>query len=240
MAPTFDEDNGPGRLRSLWSAGEDLTAAAADRAELEAALAAAQRDYNAALAARSALLGALAGMQSAYAAAHVKAVEAGWSSTELSDAGLPAPTARHSGAREPVRPPVAPPGAPPVTAPDASPSPPAPPAVVPPSGTSVVPASSTAVVPPSQTAVRRPPEVPPPAGPRSSWDAEQTANLVTSRSTDNPVWYESMRYSRISPPTAAFDVADLDRAPWTGLPTPSGPADRRENPGRDADGDDPT
>lgn len=236
MAPTFDEDNGPGRLRSLWSAGEDLTAAAADRAELEAALAAAQRDYNVALAARSALLGALAGMQSAYAAAHVKAVEAGWSSTELSDAGLPAPTARHSGAREPARPPVAPP----VTAPDASPSPPAPTAVVPPSGTAIAPPSSTAVAPPRQTAVRRPPEVPPPAGPRSSWDAEQTANLVTSRSTDNPVWYESMRYSRISPSTAAFDVADLDVAPWAGLPTPSGPAERRENPGSDTGGDDPT
>ena len=130
-------------------------------------------------------------------------------------------------------------------------------AVVPPSRTAiarpsptVVPLSPTAVDPPSQAAARRPTEGRPPAGPRSSWDAEQTANLVTSRSTDNPVWYESMRYSRISPPTAAFDVADLDSAPWTGLPTPSGPADRRDTPGRDArgrgttvrgtDGDDPT
>ena len=204
MAPTFDEDNGPGRLRSLWSAGEDLTAAAADRAVLEAALAAAQRDYNAALAARSALLGTVAGIQAAYAAAHAKAVEAGWSATELSDAGLPAPTARHSGAREPERPPVSPPS----------------------------PLAPTTVAPPSPTAARQSSEAAP-AGPRSNWDAEQTANLVTSRSTENPVWYESMRYSRIFPATAAFDVTDLDSTPWTGVPDPSDPADGHNTDGRD-------
>jgi len=246
VAPTFDEDNSPGRLRSLWSAGRDLTAAAADRAELEAALAAAQRDYAAALAARSALLGAFAGMQAAYAAAHVKAVQAGWSSTELSEAGLPAPAARH-GVREPVRQVEAPPAAP-VPAPvPAAPTAPLPAIVTPP--TVVMPpavvtpppvtAEPTAVPQQSPTRRRRairdqsaaseqtprtePQRSPatPPAGPRSPWDAEQTANLVTSRSTDNPVWYESMRYSRISPPTAAFNPTDLDAAPWTGLPSPS-------------------
>ncbi|MGV8968683.1 MAG: hypothetical protein ACOH2F_20680 [Cellulomonas sp.] len=211
MAPTFDEDNGPSRLRSLWNAGEVLTAAAADRAALQAALAAAQRDYDAALAARSALLGALAGTQAAYTAAHVKAVGAGWSPSELSDAGLPAPAARHGGVREPVRPPVAPPVAPPVTPPG-----PAAPAVAPP--------SPAAVAPSHQDVATR-------ADPRSDWDAEQTANLVSSRSIDNPAWYESMRYSQISPAAAEFTIADLERAPWAGLPNPSGPADLDDTDG---------
>jgi hypothetical protein len=254
VAPTFDEDNSPGRLRSLWSAGRDLTAAAADRAELEAALAAAQREYAAALAARSALLGAFAGMQAAYAAAHIKAVQAGWSSTELSEAGLPAPAARHGGVREPVRQAATPPADPaPVPVPVPVPAPAAPTATAP-----AVVIAPAVVAPPSAVPQQSPPQSPtrrrraireqsaaseptprrepqrspatPPPGPRSPWDAEQTANLVTSRSTDNPVWYESMRYSRISPPTAAFNPADLDSAPWTGLPSPSD--------GREADGTD--
>lgn len=207
MAPTFDEDNGPGRLRSLWNAGEDLATAAADQARLEADLAAAQRDYYAALAARSALLGAVAQMQASYAAAHGKAVEAGWSSAELSDAGLPAPAARHSGTHEAVRPPAAPPVSLPVAEP-ATPQPDSPPRATPPPAT-------------------------PAPSPRSTWETEQTANLVTSRSTDNPVWYDSMRYSRISPPTATFDVADLESGQWTGLPTPSGPADEPDAGSKD-------
>lgn len=97
MAPTFDQDDGRDRLLSLWDAGQHLTDAAANRSDLEAALAAAQREYEAALAHRSALLGALAAVQSAYAVAHVNALAVGWSTTELTDAGLPTPPARHSG-----------------------------------------------------------------------------------------------------------------------------------------------
>lgn len=103
MAPTFDKDSSPVRLRSLWDAGQDLTTAAAKRREVEAALVATQSAYESALAARSAVLGSLAAVQSAYAAAHVHAVAVGWSATELSDAGLPTPQARRGDPRLSLR-----------------------------------------------------------------------------------------------------------------------------------------
>jgi hypothetical protein len=228
VAPTFDQDSSPVRLLSLWDAGQDLTTAAANRRALEAALVAAQRDYEAALAERSAVLGALAAVQSAYATAHVNAVAVGWSTTELSDAGLPAPQARHSGPRGTERRLVDRTPTGPQPSPSGSRS-------LPPAGSSQPgpsPLGATpleATPPPIVRATSRAPAPPPAVEPRRSdershWDAEQTAFLVSSRSKDNPVWYESMRQSPISPDGGD---ADLDG----GARPRGGPAGSDDRPG---------
>ena len=246
MAPTFDEDKGADRLHSLWSAGQDLTAAAANRSDLEVALEAAQREYDAALAARSALLGALASVQAAYAAAHVQAVAAGWSAAELSEAGLPSPAARHSDLGRPEPGAASPPEPSPPVVPSSASTRPAAPAARP----GRAPSSGATIPTPGRRSDRDPERTESPSGEptpeasrdhsrstdsrstdsRSTWDAQQSAFLVTSRSTDNPVWYESMRYSRISPATDGFDGVPLDSPPWRSMPTPLRPVD-------DPDGD---
>ncbi|RYV51667.1 hypothetical protein [Pengzhenrongella frigida] len=197
MAPTFDEDDSRDRLLSLWDAGQNLTAAATNRSDLEAALAAAQREYEAALARRSALLGALAAVQSAYAVAHVNAIAVGWSTTELSDAGLPTPPARHSGPRGTQRRAAAGTS---IAAPSTAAPSTAAPSTAAPSTAAALPMETSPTPPsPSGTDATDPTAPVEGAHERSSWDTEQTAFLVTSRSKDNPVWYESMRQSPISP-----------------------------------------
>ena len=91
MAPTFDADRGESGFRALWVSGRDLSTAAAARNRLQRDLDVAREEQAAAAARCGGLQSSLDAAQDAYSAAHGRAVETGWSPTELLEVGLPAP-----------------------------------------------------------------------------------------------------------------------------------------------------
>ncbi|HEY8717833.1 hypothetical protein [Pengzhenrongella sp.] len=202
MAPIFDANAGESGLRSLWSAGQDLVAAAAVRSELQDEIHEMENSL-------AELQNALEDAQYGYAEAHALAMAAGWTPHELTDLGLPRPTADHRDS-------------------SALHQPPKPRAL----------RSETAAPGPARRRPARSHSAPDQASPpteqdperddarRSSWEADQTSFLVASRSSDMPVWYESMRKSRITPSPKPFSAADLESSYWQGHPNPDDPQDQ--------------